>query len=99
LLFDRLSRSGWDRTDARGCRLPRLDEFARGLRLYLADGFLKRESFAGNVGLVERRFHAAQLRQQCRACTLIERTAILAVVLLEASDSAGNERVVIGHRM
>jgi hypothetical protein len=96
-----LSRSGCHRPDARGCRrlAGRFDEFAGGFRLYLADGFLKRKALARDIRLVERRLDPAQLREQCRARTLIKGTAILAVVLLETGDSAGNERVVIGHRV
>ena len=42
--------------------------------------------------------HAAQLRDQRRARALIERTAVLAGVLFEPGDGAGDERVVVGHR-
>jgi hypothetical protein len=79
--------------------LPRrLDELAGGLGLDLADRFLERQPLAGDVRLVQRRRDAAQLRQQRRPGALIERAPILAAVLFETSDGAGDERVVVGHR-
>ena len=60
-------------------------------------GFLEREALARDLGLVERRLHAAELGHQRDARTLVERPAVLAGVLLETLDSAENERVVVGH--
>src|SRR5262249_20043423 len=85
----------------RGCRrllTGGLNEFARGLPLYLADRFFQGEAFARDIGLIERGLHAAQLCKQGCARVLIERTAALAVVCVENRDSACYERVVIGHR-
>ena len=45
----------------------------------------------------ERRRHPAQLRDQRRARALIERAAVLAGVLFETGDGAGDERIVVGH--
>ena len=65
-----------------------------GLQLLAA---LEREALARDLGLVERRLHAAELGHQRDARTLVERPAVLAGVLLETLDSAENERVVVGH--
>ena len=59
-------------------------------RLDLADGFLERQSLARDVGLVERGLHAAQLADQRGARPIIERAAVLARVLVEPADGAGN---------
>src|SRR5207253_9179224 len=77
----------------------RLGELARRLGLHLADRFLEREPLARDVRLVERRRHPAQLRQQGRARALVERTAVLAAVLFETGDGAGDERIIVGHRL
>ncbi|GAA3841156.1 hypothetical protein GCM10022626_04920 [[Pseudomonas] carboxydohydrogena] len=45
-----------------------------GFRLDLADGFFQRQALAGDLGFGEGRLHAAQLRDQRRAGTLIQGT-------------------------
>jgi len=66
-----------------------LDELPRRFGLDLADRFLEREALAGDVRLVQRRRDPAQLRQQRGARPLVERTAVLAVVLLETRRRRG----------
>ena len=73
-------------------------ELSRRLSLDLADQLLEREALARDVGFRQGRRHAAQLGDQRRARALVERTAVLAVVLLQTGDRAGYERVIIGHR-
>ena len=70
----------------------------RRFSLDLADRFLEREALAGDVGLVERRRHAAQLRKQSCARALVDSTACLAAVLLKTGDGAGYQWVIVGHR-
>src|SRR5262249_13112856 len=65
--------------------------------LDLADRLLQRQPLAGDLGLVERRLHAAQLRHQRSPRALVERTAVLAGVLVETGDSARDERLIVGH--
>src|SRR3954454_23490298 len=93
-------RPGFDGPGFRRGRLTwrRVNELAGSFRLDLADRFFEREAFTGDVGFVKRRRDAAQLRNQGSARALVERTAVLAAVLLQAGDGAGNERVIIGHR-
>ena len=74
-------------------------ELSRRLSLDLADRLLEREPLARDVGFRQGRRHAAQLGDQRRARALVERTAVLAVVLLQTGDRAGYERVIIGHRV
>src|SRR5581483_9407428 len=57
-------------------------------RLDLTNRLLQRQTLAGNIGLIERRLHAPQLRQKRGTRALIKRPAILAGVLLKAADGA-----------
>ena len=88
----RLTQDGGARLDRTGLGGPgqarRLDELTRRFGLDLADRLLEREALAGDVGLVERRRHAAQLREQGRTRPFVERAAVLAVVLFETGDGA-----------
>jgi hypothetical protein len=69
-----------------------------GLGFDLAHGLFQREALAGDLGLAQWRLHIAQLSDQRRARPLIERTTALAGgVGVQSGDSAGDQRVVIGH--
>src|SRR5262249_10630778 len=83
-----------------GCRhLARgFNELTRRFSLHLADRLLEREALAGDVGLLERRRHPAQLREQRRARAIVDRAAVIAGVLFERADRAGDEGVIVGHR-
>ena len=107
----RLGRTGLGRTDfgwlvplTRLAHLRRrhlaggLHELTRRFGLHFADRLLERETLAGNVGLLERRRHAAQLREQRLACAFVNRAAVLAIVFFERGDGAGDQRIIVGHR-
>src|SRR4029077_17581126 len=68
-----------------------------GIGLDLADRLLKCEALARDVGFVERRFDAAPLVDQRGARALVEHAAVLAGVLVEPGDGAGDQRVVVSH--
>src|SRR6185369_4314613 len=91
-LIVRLTRDGGARLDRPGLGGPgqarSLDELTRRFGLYLADRLLERETLTGDVGLVERRGHSAQLREQGRARPFVDGAAVLAVVLFETGDGA-----------
>ncbi len=67
------------------------------LRLDLADRFLQRQALVRDLGFLERGLDAAQLADQRAARALVQRTAILAGVLLEPGDSAGDQGVIVSH--
>ena len=90
----RLDRAEFGRPGLARC----FDELTRRFSLDLADRFLEREALAGDVGLVERRRDPAQLRKQGGTRPFVERTAVLAVVLFETGDGAGDQWIIIGHR-
>jgi hypothetical protein len=83
-----------------GCRHPPrgFHELTRRFGFHLANRFLEREALAGDVGLLERRRHAAQLREQRVARAFVNRAAVLAIVFLERGDGAGDQRIIVGHR-
>ena len=68
-----------------------------GVGLDLADRLFEREAFARDVGFVERRLDAAQLIDQRGARALVEHAAVLAGVLFEPGDGAGDQRMIISH--
>ena len=72
-------------------------ELSRRFGLDLADRLFERKALARDVGFRQGRRHAAQLGDQRRARALVERTTVLAVVLVETGDGAGYERVIISH--
>ena len=87
-----------------GLAQPGRRHLARGLhelpgrfRLHLADRFLEREALARNVGFIERRRDAAQLREQGRARAVVDDAAVLAGVLFKRADRAGDEGIIVGH--
>ena len=68
-----------------------------GVVLDPADRFLQRQPLARDVGFVERGLDAAQLGDQRAARALVQRTAVLAGVLVEAGDGAGDQGVIVSH--
>jgi len=70
----------------------------RRFGLHFADRLLERETLAGDVGLLECRRHAAQLREQRLARAFVNRAAVLAIVFFERGDGAGDQRIIVGHR-
>ena len=88
----------------RGALLARLvrqlvrNRVADRFRLDLADRLFQRQPLAGDFGLVERGIDTTQLIDQRRARALVQRPAILARVVLEAGDGAGDQGLVISHR-
>ena len=69
-----------------------------GLGLDLAHGLFQRQPLAGDLGFAQRRFDAAQLRDQRGACPFIQRTAALAGSTgIQSGNGAGNQRVVVSH--
>src|SRR5262249_13793201 len=106
----RLGRARLNRTGFGGVLpLPRLAqcrrhlarsfyELTRRFSLHLADRLLEREALAGDVGLLERGRHPAQLREQRRARAIVDRAAVIAGVLFERADRAGDEGIIVGHR-
>src|SRR5262249_20559222 len=70
---------------------------ASRLGLDLADRLFERKALARHVRFAQRRRDAAQLRDERRARSLVERAAGVAGVPFQAGNSAGNERVVVGH--
>ena len=92
-------RARFDRAEFGRPGLARcFDELTCRFSLDLADRFLEREALAGDVRLVERRRDPAQLRKQGGTRPFVERTAVLAVVLFETGDGAGDQWIIIGHR-
>ena len=59
-----------------------------GFRLDLADRFLKSQSLARDIGLVERGLDTAQLADQRGARTVIQRATVFARVLVESADGS-----------
>ena len=65
---------------------------ARGLCLDLADRLFERQPLAGDLGFARAAgSHAAKLRHQRRARPLVKRTPVLAGVLVQAGDGAGDQ--------
>src|SRR6516164_4391554 len=75
-----------------------LHELTRRFGLDFTDRLLERETLAGDVGLLECRRHAAQLREQRLARAFVNRAAVLATVFFERGDGAGDQRIIVGHR-
>ena len=70
----------------------------RCLGLDLSDGGFEREALAGNIGFAERWRDASQLRDQCGARTLIERTPLFAgCIAVQPGNGARDERIIICH--
>ena len=69
-----------------------------GIGLDPANRILKRKTFTRDLGFAQRGLHAAQLGDQRRPRTLIERTALLTGSTgVQSGYGAGYERVVISH--
>ena len=66
-------------------------------RFHLADRLLQRQPLARDVGFIERGIDAAQLGDQRAARALVQRTAVLAGVLVEAGDGAGDQGKIVSH--
>ena len=72
-------------------------QLAHGFRLDLANGFLERKAFAGDVRLAQGRRDAAQLLHKRIARALIERTPPFAGALFEPGDCARDQWIVVSH--
>ena len=100
-LFHRVAEIAQALVAQRGPLLLRLgDRIARALGrlgLDLSDRFLQRQPLLGDVGFLERRLGVAQLIDQRAARALVQRAAVLAGVLLEAADGAGNQGIIVSH--
>src|SRR5262249_32427498 len=83
------------------CRRP-LPRGLHGLtgrfRLPLADRFLEREGLPRNGGLFQPGRGAAPPREEGRAGAVVDDAAVLAAVLFEPADRAGDEGIIVGHR-
>ena len=79
-------------------RPRRLARMTRRFRLDLADRLFERQPLARDLGFFERRSHAAKLRHQRDARPLVKRAPVLAGVLFQTGDGAGDQRMVVGHR-
>jgi hypothetical protein len=66
-------------------------------RFEAADRFFQRQTLARDVAFLKRRIDAAQLIDQSRARTLIQRAAVLARVLVEACYGAGDQGIIVSH--
>ncbi len=78
-----------------GCRLGA--HALGGFRFQPADRVFQRQTLAGDIGFVERRFDTAQLVDQRRTRALIKRATVLARILVEACDGAGDQGIIVSH--
>lgn len=67
------------------------------LRLHLANRFFQRQSLTRDVCFIKRRRDATQLADKRGPGAVVQRTAILTRVLVEAANRAGNQRVIVSH--
>lgn len=70
----------------------------RGIGLDATNRVFKGQALARDLGFAQGRLHAAQLRDQRRSRTLVERTpAFAGGTGVQSGNGAGNQRVVISH--
>ena len=81
------------------CRRPGLGpQPARGLGFDLADRLFQRQALFGDFRFRQRRLDRTQLRHQRGPRPFVQRPTRFAGAVAEPFDSAGDERVIIGHR-
>ena len=72
---------------------------ARRFRLDLADRLFERKALLGDIRLRERRLVGAQLRDQRVARPFVKRPASLPGAPVQPLHGAGDERMIVGHRL
>ena len=81
-----------------GLQFRSLDAHAlRRFSFDLADRLLKRQPLAGDVALLKRRLDAAQLTDERNPRAVVQSAAVLACVFIQATNSPGNQGIIISH--